>query len=146
MTTNTQPHVPQPSAAMRQLDRLVGTWNLQGGVQGQVRYEWMQGGFFLLQHVDINHDGHITHGIEIIGHERTYGSDPSEDITSRYYGDAGDTLDYVYEIEGDTLTIWSGAKGSPAYFRGQFSADGNTLSGGWVWPGGGYQSTAVRIA
>jgi hypothetical protein len=33
-------------------------------------------------------------------------------------------------MDGDTLTIWGGVKGSPAYYRGQFSADGNT-SGGW---------------
>ena len=24
------------------------------------------------------------------------------------------TLDYVYEVDGDTLTIWGGEKGSPA--------------------------------
>jgi hypothetical protein len=37
----------------------------------------------------------------------------------------GNTLDYVYEVSGDTLFIWAGAKGSPAYFKGQFSDDGN---------------------
>ena len=41
----------------------------------------------------------------------------------------GDTLDYVYELEGDTLTIWAGEKGSLAYAKGTFSEDGNTGSG-----------------
>jgi hypothetical protein len=43
----------------------------------------------------------------------------------------------VYELEGDTLTIWGGEKGSPAYYQGRFSQDGNTISGAWMYPGGG---------
>ncbi len=55
------------------------------------------------------------------------------------------TLDYVYELVGDTLTIWGGEKGSPAYYKGAFSKDGNTLAGAWVWPGGGYKCIAARV-
>jgi hypothetical protein len=147
-TTNTnyeqQPHEPSP--AMKRLDRLVGTWQVSGGTQGQVRYEWMEGGFFLLQHVDMESDGQPIKGMEVIGHVQRFGEAPSEDIKSRYYGGAGETFDYVYEMEGDTLTIWGGEKGSPAYFKGTFSADGNTLTGEWVYPGGGgYQSTSKRV-
>ncbi len=55
-------------------------------------------------------------------------------------------FDYVYELKGDTLTIWGGEKGSPAYYKGTCSDDGNTLSGAWVYPGGGeYESTATRV-
>ena len=58
----------------------------------------------------------------------------------------GNTLDYVYEVDKDTLTIWGGQKGSPAYFKGTFSDDGNTCTGGWVYPGGGgYKSTMTRV-
>jgi hypothetical protein len=58
----------------------------------------------------------------------------------------GNTLDYVYELEGDTLTIWGGEKGSPAYYRGTFSEDGKTVSGAWHYPGGGgYEATSTRI-
>jgi hypothetical protein len=133
----------QPDAELKKLDKLVGTWNVSGGTQGQITYEWMEGGFFLIQHVDF--EG--TKGMEIIGREYTFGAtEPSEAIKSRYYGNQGETFDYVYELEGDTLTIWGGEKGSPAYYRGQFSADGNTLNGAWVYPGGGgYESTANRI-
>jgi hypothetical protein len=86
--------------------------------------------------------------MEIIGRERGYGaSAPSADIKSRFYGDQGDTLDYVYELEGDTLTIWFGERGSPAYFQGTFSPDGDTLTGAWVYPGGGgYATTATRVS
>jgi hypothetical protein len=133
---------PMPNPDLKPLDKLVGTWKVSGGAQGQVRYEWMAGGFFLIQHVDLNDNK----GIEIIGHEQKFGEAPSADIKSRYYGSSGETFDYVYEIDGDTLTIWGGEKGSPAYYRGTFSADGNTLSGGWVYPGGGgYESTSTRV-
>ncbi|MBZ0320643.1 MAG: hypothetical protein K8L91_29795 [Anaerolineae bacterium] len=139
-------NTPQPSPDMQALNRLVGTWQLSGEAVGQVRYEWMPGGFFLIQHVEINHGGHTINGMEVIGHERLFGAeDSSPDIKSRFYDSEGNTLDYVYEIEGDTLTIWGGAKGSPAFYRGTFSADGNSVSGGWQWPGGGYSTTMTRL-
>jgi hypothetical protein len=140
----TQPPA-KPSPDMEGLNKLVGTWNVTGGAQGQVTYEWMEGGFFLIQHVDLEQDGMRQKGIEIIGHLRPFGAPPSEDIKSRYYDTMGNTLDYVYEVEGDTLTIWGGERGSPAYYKGQFSDDGNTCAGAWVYPGGGgYESTMTR--
>lgn len=43
------------------------------------------------------------------------------------------------------LTIWAGERGSPAFYRGTFAADGNSCSGDWVYPGGGgYSSTMTR--
>jgi hypothetical protein len=94
----------------------------------------------------LEHDGRRITGIEVIGHDQPFAAGPSEDIRSRFYSNTGDTIDYVYELVGDTLTIWGGEKGSPAYFRGTLSDDGNTLSGAWVYPGGGgYESTSTRI-
>ena len=141
----TQPPA-KPSPDMEGLNKLVGTWNVTGGAQGQVTYEWMEGGFFLIQHVDLEQEGQRLKGIEIIGHLRPFGAPPSEDIKSRYYDTMGNTLDYVYEVEGNTLTIWGGERGSPAYYQGRFSDDGNTCAGAWVYPGGGgYESTMIRI-
>jgi hypothetical protein len=92
------------------------------------------------------HGGRKIKGLEIIGHERPFGAEPSEEIKSRYYDTTGETLDYVYELEDDILTIWGGVKGSPAYFKGSFSDDGNTVNGGWVYPGGGgYESNMTRV-
>jgi hypothetical protein len=145
---NTQAHQqpPDPTPDLRSLDRLVGTWEVSGGAQGKVAYEWMEGGFFLIQHVDLEHHDQRIKGIEIIGHERPFGAEPSEKIKSRFYSSTGHTLEYVYELEGDTLTIWGGQKGSPAYYRGTFSDDGDTLSGAWHYPrGGGYEATSTRV-
>jgi len=136
----------QPSTAMQGLDRLTGTWTVTGGAEGEVRYEWMPGGFFLLQHVRLNQGGYEVTGLEVIGHLRPFGEPTAADIASRFYDSTGNTLDYTYELDGDTLTIWAGPSGSPAYFRGTFTADGNSLSGEWVYPGGGgYSSTMTRV-
>ena len=135
-----------PNPDLKSLDRLVGTWKVSGGAQGQVTYEWMEGGFFLMQRFDLEQGGHKTKGIEIIGHLKPFEGQPSEAIKTRIYDNMGNTFDYVYELEGDTLTIWGGEKGSPAYYKGTFSDDGNTLSGAWVYPGGGgYESMATRV-
>jgi hypothetical protein len=136
----------KPNPDLKSLDRLAGTWQLTGDAQGQVRYDWMEGGFFLLQHFDFKRGSRTNNGIEVIGHIHEFGAKPSEEIRSRVYSALdGLTLDYVYELDGDKLTIWGGEKGSPAYYKGKFSEDGNTLTGQWVYPGGGYKTTATRI-
>ena len=137
---------PNPDPDLKSLDRLVGTWRVSGGAEGSVTYEWMDGGFFLVQRFDLIHEGHVVKGIEIIGHLQPFGEPPGPDLSSRAYDNVGNTLDYVYELSGDTLFIWAGSKGSPAYFKGQFSGDGNTNTGEWFYPGGGgYKSTMKRV-
>ena len=138
---------PKPNSDLKSLDRLIGTWKQSGEVEGEITYEWAEGAFFLFQHVDMMQYGNKIKGIEIIGHESTFGSEPSTEIKSRFYSFLdGMTLDYVYEMEGDTLTIWGGEKGSPAYYKGTFSKDGNTLTGSWVYPGGGgYDAVSTRV-
>ena len=144
--TNVQ-QPPEPDPDLKSLgNRLVGSWELSGGTQGRVTFEWMEGGYFLIQHVDLEQHDQKIKGIEIIGHERPFGAEPSEEIKSRFYSSTGDTLDYVYELERDTLTIWGGEKGSAAYYRGTFSEDGDTLTGAWHYPGGGgYEATSTRV-
>jgi hypothetical protein len=137
---------PTPNPDLKSLERLVGAWQVSGEAQGEIRYAWQEGGFFLVQYMDLVHGGRQIKGIEIIGHLQGLGEEPSKDIRTRVYSFLdGLTLDYVYELAGDTLTIWGGEKGSPAYYQGTFSPDGNTLTGGWVWPGGGYTTITTRV-
>lgn len=138
---------PKPYPGLRSLDKLVGTWKVSGpDIEGQVRFEWMDGGFFLMQHVDFAQGGQKITGIEIIGYEREFGAtEPSRDIKSHWFSNTGETFVYVYEVDDETLTIWGGEKGSPAYYQGRWSKDGNTNSGSWHYPGGGgYGSTMTR--
>src|ERR1051326_96410 len=128
-STQVSQQSPKPNPDLKSLERLVGTWKLSGGVQGQIRFEWMEGGFFLVQHIDLEHDKRKIKGIETIGHLQGLGEEPSQEIRTRVYSFLdGLTLDYVYELVDDTLTIWGGEKGSPAYYRGTFSDDGNTMT------------------
>lgn len=141
---------PTPNPDLKNLARLVGTWQLSGEVEGQIKYEYAEGGFFLIQHVDIftpiKYGRRRVKGIEIIGHQQRMGGKPSREIKSRFYEYmAGLTLDYVYELKGDSLTIWFGDKGSNNHFNGEFGPDGRSYSGEWKWPGGGYKVTATRV-
>lgn len=146
MATENTAQSSEPDAELKALDRLVGTWRVSGDADGTITYAWLDGGFFLKQDVDLVQFGQHTTGVEIIGREKPFGAeDPGDDIKSRFYDNQGNTLDYVYELDGDTLIIWGGEKGSPAYFRATFSEDDDTLDGQWVWPGGGYASVATRM-
>jgi NAD(P)-dependent dehydrogenase (short-subunit alcohol dehydrogenase family) len=57
----------------------------------------------------------------------------------------GLTLDYVYELDGRTLTIWFMRKDSDNRYKGTFSKDGKAFKGAWAWPGGGYEVSGTRI-
>ncbi len=130
---------------LESLDHLVGTWRVSGDATGTIRYEWTEGGFFLMQHFDLVHDSRTIQGIEMIGHLHPFEGEPTADIRTRVYSFTdGMTLDYVYEVADGTLTIWGGEKGSPMYYRGTFSKDGKTVMGGWHWPGGGYTANMTR--
>jgi hypothetical protein len=135
-----------PRADLRTLDPIVGTWRLSGGAQGVIRYEWAEGGFFLMQHVDLEYGGRKIKGVEIIGHLQRVGENASADIHSRFYSFLdGLTLDYVYEIAGETWTIWFGPRGSDNRFVAKLSADGKSYRGAWQWTGGGYEVVGARI-
>ncbi len=134
------------SQKLQDLEKLVGTWELSGDTSGTVTYQWLDGGYFLIQKVTMSLFGRAVNVTEIIGHLRLFGESPSLDIHSRAFDANGNTFDYVYELDQDTLFIWGGQKGSPAYFKGIFSPDGNQCVGGWTYPGGGYLSTMTRIS
>lgn len=145
MAENATQTSPQPNPDLKSLELLIGTWELSGETLGTVTYEWLAGCFFLIQHFDFQLYDHQVTGIEVIGHLQPFGETPSAEIKSRAYDSVGNTLDYVYELTGDTLMIWGGEKGSPAYYKGTFSPDGNTCRGSWHYPGGGgYNSTMSR--
>src|ERR1700761_6849004 len=119
---------------------LLGAWQLSGEAEGLIRYEWTEGGLFLKQFVDLVVFGKHIKGLEVIGHLHRVGEEPSPEIWSRFYSYSdGLTLDYVYELQGRDITIWSKQKNSNNRFQGSFSENGAFYSGAWAWPGGGYR-------
>ena len=148
--TTTDTTTDARTAALRSLDRLVGTWTVSGpgGHGGEVRYAWADGGCWLVQHVDLRsadqeggegHGEEHDRGVEYIGWDETAG-----ELRSHFFGSRGELLEYTYRIEGDLLTIWFGGTDSPARYEGRFSAHGTVNAGAWQWPGGGYASTMTR--
>ena len=69
----------------------------------------------------------------------------SQTLRSHFLASSGEILEYIHQLAGDTLTIWFGDLESPAKFVGTFDAEGNRTTGGWDWPGGGYESNMTRV-
>jgi hypothetical protein len=135
----------KPNPNLKSLNKLVGIWKISGDAKGQIEYTWAEGGYFLIQKVDLEYCGKQIRGIEVIGHLQKVGEEPSRDIWSRFYHfTEGLMLDYVYELVDNTLTIWFGKKNSNNFYRGIFSEDGSSFKGAWQWPGGGYSMIAKK--
>lgn len=121
---------PAPPADLRHLDRLVGTWHVAGRVVGTVTYEWMEGGPFLLLHVDVDRAGRRIQGLEVIGrHPDEPGAGSGDGIPAYFYDSNGDVQLHVYDLEGDTLVVWQDERGSTSWFRGSFASDGAEIVG-----------------
>lgn len=124
---------PAPDPALKLLDRFVGTWEVHGrtldaeadDVHGRIAFEWLPGGFFLQQRVDLQFTGYRVEGLEVIGYEPATGTYPS----TVYASMVGTPLPYRWELDGDELTITTDMLG--AVFHGRWSADGRSFSGGW---------------
>lgn len=125
---------------------LIGRWALSGEAQGVIAYRWAEGRRFLLQDFDLHIFGRDIRGLEVIGHLQPLGAEPSPEVWSRaYIFSDGRTLDYVYEMTGNDLTIWFRHKGSDNFMRGLFDPQAGRFKSGWQWPGGGYRLVGTRL-
>ena len=53
----------RPDPTLEVLDVMVGTWNVSGPeIPRRVTFEWMEGGFYLVQCADIDHAGRRSRG------------------------------------------------------------------------------------
>jgi len=145
---------PGPDPALGRLERFVGTWSLKGrtldadqdNVFGTTTFEWLPGGFFLQQRIELNFIGLDVRGLEVIGYDPSTGKFPS----TVYSNLVGVPVPYEYDVQGDRVTIRTELAGG-ATFTGTFSEDG-TGSGGWrpdegkEGPGNvAYDVTATRV-
>lgn len=121
------------SAAYKHLDAFAGQWSTRGtiratadhpeiNVAGSDRYEWLPGGFFMLHSVDVRIGDDRNQTTEIIGFDSA-----SNSYHMQYFDNKGNSgvmkgtfLNGTWTFAGDSLR-----------FTGQFSEDGNALSGAW---------------
>jgi len=130
---------PRPDPALKRLDRLVGTWILQGqplgskgeSITGTTTFKWLhdaQGkSFFLEQDMEMDYDGRLIKSHEIIGYDPK-----TKAFSSHVYSNmAPDPWPYEWDIQGDKLSISIKYGPMDAEYNGEFSRDGNSFSGGW---------------
>ncbi len=134
MTDDTQAPPMTPDPALKQLDRFVGTWTMDGNlvgadqrtIKGQTTFRWLPGGFFMEQHVTMDFAGFAQiDSLEVIGYDPETGNFPS----TVYSNMSPMALPYTWTIDGDTLTIAVSYGPLDATFTGKWSGD--DFSGGW---------------
>ena len=125
---------------------LRGTWVYSGDATGTTTASWLPGQAFPGpgRHSYRSLAKHITHTRSSAMPSQFGAAAAEEQVTSRAYTDTGDTLDYTWELDGDTLTIWGGPKGSPAHATGHISETQDHIAGKWTWPGGGFRYEMTR--
>jgi len=135
MADDMQAQLPTPDPALKQLDRYVGTWSMEGHlpdsddivIKGETTFRWLPGGFFLEQHLAMNFLGMDLESLELIGYDPETGTFPStvfSNVSPR-------PLPYRWEIEGDSVKITVSYGPLDATFTGRFSEDGQSFDGRW---------------
>ena len=114
----------KPNPALKNLDRLVGTWAISGEAHGYVSFNWMEGGFFMVQDIDLIG----TKGIEFIGYEKDSGT-----LKSHYFDNKGQVLECSYDVSKTEYTVSVDMSVLKGNFCGKFGNQGNTITGRWEW-------------
>ena len=119
---------PKPAPEHKKLDLLAGSWALEGDVKpspmgpgGKVteteKCEWMEGGFFLICHVDFKtaNSGNGT-GLSVLGY-----STGEKAYTYREFNSWGEFEDSRGTLDGDTWTWTSDEKMGDTVTKGRFT-------------------------
>jgi hypothetical protein len=120
----------EPNPALKSLNRLLGAWIVTGEAYGQVTFNWMEGGFFMVQDIDLIG----TKGIEFIGYDKD-----SKSLKSHYFDTNGQVLEFTYEINESGHNVFIDMPGIKGKFKGKFSNGGETITGKWKWVKDGKQ-------
>lgn len=108
---------------------LVGEWKTVGthpqlpGVtlHGQVSFEWIEDGAFLLMHSAVEEEG-IPSGIAL------FGSDDASDVASMlYFDERGVSRIYQTTLDGNIWKAWRNAPGFSQRFTGTLEDNNNTI-------------------
>jgi Protein of unknown function (DUF1579) len=136
--------LPLPDLALKRLDRLVGTWTMEGNlvgseeknIEGETTFRWLPGGFFLEQRAHIDFAGVEIDALELIGYDPETDTFPS----TVFSGFSPTPLPYRWEVREESVKIAVSYDQLDATFTGRWRDDG-TFSGGWR-PNPGADETA----
>jgi Protein of unknown function (DUF1579) len=129
-----QTELPQPDPALKRLDRLVGSWTMEGNlvgsdeknIKGELTFRWLPGGFFLEQRGRIDFAGLQIHAMELIGYDPGTDTFPSTVFSSF----SPTPLPYRWDVRDESVEITVSYGQLDATFTGSWRDDG-TFSGGW---------------
>ena len=135
------PATPTPTAAHKMLELFAGKWNVAGvqrdsrvgpaaEISGVERYEWLEGGLYLIHHFDATVGGSQAACIEIIGHDAA-----SETYPIHTYYNSGQQADWrLTEQDGKWIITgeWPMADGpAKVRCRMEFIEEGNGRTATW---------------
>jgi hypothetical protein len=129
------PMMPEPDPALKQLELFVGTWIMEGhlvgssenNIKGRTTFRWLPGGFFLEQRFEMDFMGMRIHSLELIGYDPETKTFPS----TVYSNVSPAPLPYRWEVDDGKVTITVSYGPMDATFKGEWSEDGRSFSGGW---------------
>lgn len=132
-----------PHPALKKLKTLLGTWENEGPVPGVSTYKMGLGGHYMIQEFETT----TPNGRKISGVEYVTWDEDTQSLRSHLMADDGSNFTYTHQVDADnTYWTWFGGKDSDNFFKGTLSQDGNTLTGRWQWPGGGFDVVSRRVS
>ena len=131
-----------PSAELQLLNVFVGKWHLEGLSYGsgqayenphdssvrwsaEETYEWLPGGFFLVNRFDAKIGNTAISGIEMVGYDAV-----SQSYPSQLFDSYGRILSGQRSIRDG---VWSSSIGTEYRTTYAFRNEGNTLASRWEW-------------
>ena len=124
---------PTAETMLRALDRFVGEWTMTAGPpdgppwpgDGRVRFEWIEGGAFLIQRWTIALP-EAPDGMAIIGCDAA-----NQTYYQLYSDERGVCRVYAMDLRDNEWTLRREGPPFAQRFHGTFSEDGSTITGGW---------------
>ena len=128
-----QQQTSTPNPSLKRLEVLVGDWNTEmsemsfapdpsARVHGQVSFEWIEGGAFLMMHMGAEHSP-FPSAIEIIGRDESV-----ETYSVLYFDSRGVSRIYEMSLDNGVWKMWRNSPGFSQRFMGTFSTDVNTIT------------------
>jgi Protein of unknown function (DUF1579) len=133
MENDTTNHQQRPGREHKRLEVFVGKWKTEGltratesipstKIKGTDTYEWLEGGFFLIHHVDVNMGDEKVRAIEIVGYD-----DASNKYPMKFFDSLGNSGAYMASVEDG---VWN-FTGNSERATVRFSEDGNIMTVQW---------------
>jgi hypothetical protein len=128
---------PRTPSRARSSCRVGGEWETEAThqllpgtvIHGQVTFEWLEGGFFLIWHAHYDHTD-IPDSIAILGCDDTGDlRNPSGGCSLHYFDQRGVTRLYHLSAEAGVWRFWRDSPGFSQRFAGTLSPDGWTVDG-----------------